>query len=332
MLQFVVRRVFILIPMLFILSVVAFGIIQAPPGDYLTSYIDRLLASGDYIDQAEADGLREQFGLGKPIYVQYYKWVSRILFHGDLGRSLEFQLSVNELLKDRLAMTLMLGLFTIMFTWTMAIPIAIISAVKQYSFIDHVFTFLSYLGVGTPNFLLALVIMYFVFDIFGWKITGLFSMEYKVEPWSIGKFIDMLKHIWVPMLILGTDGTARFVRIIRANLLDELGKPYVETARAKGLPEWKVVMKYPVRVAINPFISTVGWQLPQLFSGSLIVAQVLSLPTMGPLLLRSLVSQDMFLAGSIVLIISALTMIGTLLSDILLAAVDPRIRMGTMGT
>jgi peptide/nickel transport system permease protein len=328
MLQFIIRRIFVLVPMLFLMSIVAFGIILAPPGDYLTSYVAQLEASGDFLDQAEIEGLKKQFGLGRPVHEQYLKWVSRIVLHGDLGRSLEFNRPVNQLIGERLAMTLMLGLFTISFTWTMAIPIAIISAVKQYSFIDHFFTFLSYMGVGTPNFLLALVIMWFVFSIFGLKITGLFSQEYQDAGWSIGKFIDMVKHIWVPMLILGTDGTARFVRIIRANLLDELSKPYVETARAKGLPEWKVVMKYPVRIALNPFISTAGWQLPQLFSGSLIVATVLSLPTIGPLLLRSLFGQDMFLAGSIVLILTVLTMIGTLLSDILLALVDPRIRMG----
>jgi len=328
MLQFTIRRIFVLIPMLFFMSIVAFGIILAPPGDYLTSYVAQLEASGDFLDQAEIEGLKKQFGLGRPVHEQYLKWVSRIVLHGDLGRSLEFNRPVNQLIGERLAMTVMLGLFTISFTWTMAIPIAIISAVKQYSFIDHFFTFLSYMGVGTPNFLLALVIMWFVFSIFGLKITGLFSQEYQDADWSIGKFFDMVKHIWVPMLILGTDGTARFVRTIRANLLDELSKPYVETARAKGLPEWKLVLKYPVRVALNPFISTAGWQLPQLFSGSLIVATVLSLPTIGPLLLRSLFGQDMFLAGSIILILTVLTMIGTLLSDILLAAVDPRIRMG----
>ena len=328
MLQFTIRRIFVLIPMLFFMSIVAFGIILAPPGDYLTSYVAQLEASGDFLDQAEIEGLKKQFGLGRPVHEQYLKWVSRIVLHGDLGRSLEFNRPVNQLIGERLAMTVMLGLFTISFTWTMAIPIAIISAVKQYSFIDHFFTFLSYMGVGTPNFLLALVIMWFVFSIFGLKITGLFSQEYQDADWSIGKFFDMVKHIWVPMLILGTDGTARFVRTIRANLLDELSKPYVETARAKGLPEWKLVLKYPVRVALNPFISTAGWQLPQLFSGSLIVATVLSLPTIGPLLLRSLFGQDMFLAGSIILILTVLTMIGTLLSDILLAMVDPRIRMG----
>ena len=313
--------------MLLIMSVLAFAIILAPPGDYVQSYVDQLAASGFAFEQSQIDNLRAQFGLGEPVYKQYLKWLWNLL-RGDLGFSLEFQRPVNELVGERLLLTLLLGLFTVMFTWTMAIPIGIISAVKQYSVIDYLFTFLSYLGVGTPNFLLALVIMWFVFSTFGVKITGLFSQEYQDASWSVGRFVDMLKHIWVPMLILGTDGTARFVRIVRANLLDELSKPYVETARAKGLPEWKVVMKYPVRIALNPFISTAGWQLPQLFSGSLIVATVLSLPTVGPLLLRALWGQDMFLAGSIVMILSALTMIGTLISDIILAAMDPRIRMG----
>ena len=327
MIQLIVRRVSILIPMLLIMSVLAFAIILAPPGDYVQSYVDQLAASGFAFEQSQIDNLRAQFGLGEPVYKQYLKWLWNLL-HGDLGFSLEFQRPVNELVGERLLLTLLLGLFTVMFTWTMAIPIGIISAVKQYSVIDYLFTFLSYLGVGTPNFLLALVIMWFVFSTFGVKITGLFSQEYQDAAWSVGRFVDMLKHIWVPMLILGTDGTARFVRIVRANLLDELSKPYVETARAKGLPEWKVVMRYPVRIALNPFISTAGWQLPQLFSGSLIVATVLSLPTVGPLLLRALWGQDMFLAGSIVMILSALTMIGTLISDIILAAMDPRIRMG----
>ena len=327
MIQLIVRRVSILIPMLLIMSVLAFAIILAPPGDYVQSYVDQLAASGFAFEQSQIDNLRAQFGLGEPVYKQYLKWLWNLL-RGNLGFSLEFQRPVNELVGERLLLTLLLGLFTVMFTWTMAIPIGIISAVKQYSVIDYLFTFLSYLGVGTPNFLLALVIMWFVFSTFGVKITGLFSQEYQDAAWSVGRFVDMLKHIWVPMLILGTDGTARFVRIVRANLLDELSKPYVETARAKGLPEWKVVMKYPVRIALNPFISTAGWQLPQLFSGSLIVATVLSLPTVGPLLLRALWGQDMFLAGSIIMILSALTMIGTLISDIILAAMDPRIRMG----
>jgi peptide/nickel transport system permease protein len=326
MIPFLIRRFAIMIPMMALMSVVAFGIIQAPPGDYLQTYIAQLSATGDYVDAAEEETLRKQYGLDKPIYIQYLKWVGNLL-RGDLGFSLEYQLPVNQLIGERLGLTVLLALFTVLFTWTLAIPIGIISAVKQYSIIDYVFTFLSYIGVGTPNFLLALVIMWFVWAWFGLKITSLFSPEYHDAEWSIAKGIDLLKHIWVPMIILGTDGTARFTRIIRANLLDELSKPYVETARAKGLPEWQVILKYPTRIAINPFVSTMGWQLPQLFSGSLIVATVLSLPTIGPLLLAALIAQDMFMAGSIILILTVLTIVGTLISDIVLALVDPRIRV-----
>ena len=312
--------------MLALMSVVVFAIIQAPPGDFLSDYAAALAEQGESIDPGEMEALRKQFGLGEPIYVQYRKWVWGIL-HWDLGWSLDWRKPVAEMVNQRLFMTVLLGLFTIVFTWTMAMPIGIISAVKQYSFIDYFFTFLSYLGVGTPNFLLALMIMWSAFAYFDLRITGLFSPEYKVADWSVGRVIDMLKHIWVPMLILGTDGTARFTRIVRANLLDEMSKPYVETARAKGLPEWKLILKYPTRIAMNPFISTAGWSLPGLFSGSLIVATVMSLPTIGPLLLRSLLAQDMFMAGSIILILTALTLVGTLISDLLLAWADPRIRM-----
>ena len=312
--------------MLALMSVVAFAIIQAPPGDFLSDYAAALAEQGESIDPGEMEALRKQFGLGEPIYVQYRKWVWGIL-HWDLGWSLDWRRPVAEMVNQRLFMTVLLGLFTIVFTWTMAIPIGIISAVKQYSFIDYFFTFLSYFGVGTPNFLLALVVMWSMFAYFDLRITGLFSPEYMDSGWSIGRVIDMLKHIWVPMLILGTDGTARFTRIVRANLLDEMSKPYVETARAKGLPEWKLILKYPTRIAMNPFISTAGWSLPGLFSGSLIVATVMSLPTIGPLLLGSLLAQDMFMAGSIILILTALTLVGTLISDILLAWADPRIRI-----
>ncbi len=312
--------------MLALMSVAAFAIIQAPPGDFLSDYFAALREQGEYMSEGEMEALRKQFGLGKPIYLQYTKWVWGLL-HWDLGWSLEWRKPVAEMVNQRLFMTVLLGLFTIVFTWTMAIPIGIISAVKQYSFIDYFFTFLSYFGVGTPNFLLALVVMWSMFAYFDLRITGLFSPEYMDSGWSIGRVIDMLKHIWVPMLILGTDGTARFTRIVRANLLDEMSKPYVETARAKGLPEWKLILKYPTRIAMNPFISTAGWSLPGLFSGSLIVATVMSLPTIGPLLLGSLLAQDMFMAGSIILILTALTLVGTLISDILLAWADPRIRI-----
>ena len=321
-----IRRTLIFFPMIALMSVVAFAIIQAPPGDFLSDYFAALREQGEYMSEGEMEALRKQFGLGKPIYLQYTKWVWGLL-HWDLGWSLEWRKPVAEMVNQRLFMTVLLGLFTIVFTWTMAIPIGIISAVKQYSFIDYFFTFLSYFGVGTPNFLLALVVMWSMFAYFDLRITGLFSPEYMDSGWSIGRVIDMLKHIWVPMLILGTDGTARFTRIVRANLLDEMSKPYVETARAKGLPEWKLILKYPTRIAMNPFISTAGWSLPGLFSGSLIVATVMSLPTIGPLLLGSLLAQDMFMAGSIILILTALTLVGTLISDILLAWADPRIRI-----
>ena len=311
--------------MLVLMSIVSFAIIEAPPGDYLDDYIALLRAQGEYVE-GEVERLERRYGLSRPIYERYWKWVSGVV-RWDLGDSLEFRRPVSELVNDRLAMTVVLGVFTVIFTWTMAIPIGIISAVKQYSFIDYFFTFLSYLGVGTPNFLLALVLMWTAFAAFNMSVTGLFSDQYIDAPWSVGKMIDLLKHLWVPMLILGTDGTARLTRILRANLLDELEKPYVETARSKGLPEWKLILKYPVRIALNPFVSTAGWTLPTLFSGSLIVAQVMSLPTIGPLLLKSLQSQDMYMAGSIVLIITALTLVGTLLSDIVLGLMDPRIRM-----
>ena len=312
--------------MLVLMSIVSYGIIEAPPGDYLTDYVALMSARGE-LDQGEVDRLQRRYGLGEPIYKRYWKWASGLVFW-DLGDSLEFRRPVNELVNQRLAMTVVLGLFTITFTWLMAIPIGVISAVKKYSFVDYFFTFLSYLGVGTPNFLIALVLMWAAFAYFGFSITGLYSDAYKDAPWTIGKVWDLLKHIWVPMVILGTDGTARLTRILRANLLDELNKPYVEAARSKGISEFKLILKYPTRIALNPFISTAGWNLATLFGGDLIVGQVMSLPTIGPLLLTALQSQDMYMAGSIVLILTALTLIGTLISDIALAATDPRIRMG----
>jgi peptide/nickel transport system permease protein len=323
---FVLRRILLFIPMLFLMSVVSFLIILAPPGDFLNDYVAFLAEQGEEVTEEKLEWMRDKYGLNEPVYVQYFKWITGVI-RWDLGRSLEYSRPVSELVNQRLLMTIILGVFTIAFTWTLAMPIGILSAVKQYSWMDYLFTFLSYFGVGTPNFLLALVIMWSAFAYFDLRITGLFSPEYMDADWSVGRVIDMLKHIWVPMIILGTDGTARFTRIVRANLLDEMSKPYVETARAKGLPEWKVVLKYPTRIALNPFISTAGWALPQLFSGSLIVAFVMNLPTLGPLLLQALLFQDMHMAGSMIMILTGLTLIGTLISDILLAWIDPRIRM-----
>jgi peptide/nickel transport system permease protein len=326
MLQYIIKRLLLLPLLLFIFSIFAFLIIQAPPGDFVTAYMAELASSGSSMDQAQVDALRQRYGLDQPIYVQYLKWMGRIL-KGDMGVSLDWQRPILDLIGERLLLTVLLGLFTFVFTWAVAIPIGIYSATHQYSFFDYFFTVFNYFGVATPTFMTALVLMWLAFSQFGVSVTGLFSPEYVDAPWTWDRVADMLKHMWLPVVILGMDGTARLARIMRANLLDELKKPYMEMARAKGLSEWKLVMKYPVRLALNPLISTIGWYLPLIFSGSVIVATVLNLPTIGPMLLRALTNQDMFLAGAIILIYCFLAIIGTLLSDILLAWLDPRIRM-----
>jgi peptide/nickel transport system permease protein len=326
MAQYIVKRLLLLPVLLFIFSIIAFALIQAPPGDFITSYIAELAASGSAVEKAQIDALRAQYGLDQPMYMQYFKWVGNVL-QGDLGVSLDWRKSNVELISERLVLTLMLGAFTFLITWSIAIPIGIYSATHQYSFLDYFFTVFNYIGVGTPSFMTALIVMWVAFKYFGASVTGLFSPEYVDAPWSGGRLVDLLKHLWVPALILALDGTARLARIMRANLLDELKKPYMEMARAKGMSEWRLVLKYPVRLAFNPLVSTIGWYLPLLFSGSLIVATVLNLPTIGPLLLRALIVQDMFLAGAIILIYCMLGMIGTIMSDILLAWLDPRIRM-----
>nr|WP_306263639.1 ABC transporter permease [Pararhizobium sp. IMCC3301] len=326
MLFYVVKRLLLLPPLLFVFSIIAFALIQAPPGDFVTSYVAELAASGSSVDQAQIDALRQLYGLDQPMYVQYAKWLLRML-QGDLGMSLDFQKPISELIGQRLLLTVALGLSTFLFTFAVALPIGIISATRQYSILDYVFTVINYVGVATPTFVTALVLMWIAFTQWGITITGLFSPDYADAPWSFARTLDLMKHIWLPMVILGLDGTARLARILRANLLDELSKPYMEMARAKGMSEWKLVLKYPLRLAINPLVSSLGWYLPLIFSGSLVVATVLNLPTIGPLLLRSLIGQDMFLAGAIVMSYFGLAVIGTLLSDILLAWIDPRIRM-----
>lgn len=326
MLQFILRRLLYLIPTLIAISLVMFVIIQLPPGDYLTTLVAAMSSQGETIDPAGLAGLKERYGLGQPIYVQYWKWISNILLHGDFGRSFTYNLPVSSLLWERLGLTLVLSICSLLLVWIIAFPVGVYSAVKQYSPGDYLATFLGFIGVATPNFLLALVLMYIAFKYFNQSVGGLFSPEYQEAPWNWDKVLDLLGHLWIPIIIIGTEGTAGLIRIMRANLLDELRKPYVVTARAKGLPEWKLLLKYPVRVALNPFISTVGWILPGLVSGSAIVSIVLSLPTTGPILLRALLSQDMYLAGSFLLMLSVLTVIGTLLSDLLLAWLDPRIR------
>jgi len=326
MLQYIIKRLLLLPLLLFIFSVFAFLIIQAPPGDFVDAYIAELAASGSSMDRVQIEALREMYGLDQPIYIQYLKWMGRIL-KGDMGVSLDWQRPIGELIGERLLLTVLLGAFTFVFTWAVAIPIGIYSATHQYSFFDYFFTVFNYFGVATPTFMTALVLMWLAFSQFGVSVTGLFSPEYVDAPWTLDRVVDMLKHMWLPVVILGLDGTARLARVMRANLLDELKKPYMEMARAKGLSEWKLVMKYPVRLALNPLVSTIGWYLPLIFSGSVIVATVLNLPTIGPMLLRALTNQDMFLAGAIILIYCCLAIIGTLMSDILLAWLDPRIRM-----
>lgn len=308
------------------ISVVAFAIIQLPPGDYLTALQAQLAAQGDSIDRSQLAALEARYGLNDPIYVQYLKWIGGILFNGDFGQSFQWNRPVVELLEQRLPLTIAISISTLLFTWIVAFPIGIYSAVRQYSVGDYIATTVGFLGLAIPNFLLALILMFIGFQVFGADVGGLFSPAYAEANWNLGKFLDMMSHLWVPIVVLGTAGTAGLVRILRANLLDELHKPYVIAARARGAHERRLLMKYPLRVALIPFISTVGWVLPALVSGEVIVAQVLSLPTTGPLLLDSLMSQDMYLAGSIIFIVSVLTVIGTAVSDLLLAWVDPRVR------
>jgi len=324
-LGYIARRILMMIPTLIAIAVISFIIIQLPPGDFLTTYIAQLQASGDLVEEEEIQALKSRYGLDQPMYVQFIKWVSNMT-RGDFGHSMDWGRPVGDLIWERLALTIMLSTATLFFTWIVAFPIGVLSAVKQYSLWDYFFTLVSFLGVATPNFLLALVLMWIAFSRFGQSVGGLFSPEYMDAPWSMAKVKDLLGHLWIPMIILGTASTAGLIRIMRANLLDELHKPYVLTARSKGLSEIKLLIKYPLRAALNPFISSIGWILPSLVSGSTIVAVVLSLPTSGPLYLRALRSQDMFLAGTFMLMLSTLTVIGTLISDILLAWLDPRIR------
>lgn len=327
MFAYLVRRVLYMIPTLFIISLISFAIIQLPPGDYLTSYVATLRAQGDQVDAAEMDALRERYGLDQPVYVQYYKWISGILLRGDWGQSFEWRKPVNELIWERIGLTMAISGTALLVSWFIAIPIGVYSATHQYSWLDYLLTLFSFVGLGTPGFLLALIIMFWAQSRLGINVGGLFSEQFILAPWSWAKFVDMLKHIWIPLIIVAVGSTAGNIRITRANLLDELNKPYVETARAKGLKERNLIWKYPVRVALNPFFSTVGWSLASLISGATLVAVVLGLQTEGPMLLRALTSQDMYLAGSFILLLSTLTVVGTLISDILLAIVDPRIRL-----
>ena len=326
MLKFVIRRLLLIIPTMIAVSVISFIVIQLPPGDFLTSKVSQLMMQGQTIEPEMLAALQQRYGLGDPILVQYWKWISGIILRGDFGQSFNWTIAVSELIWTRLGMTVIISFSSLIFLWVVAFPIGIYSAVKKYSPGDYIATFFGFIGVAIPDFLLALVLMYMSFKFFGVSVGGLFSPEYVEAPWTWGRVADLIQHMWIPMIIIALSGTASLIRTMRANLLDELKKPYVVTARAKGLSEVKLLIKYPVRVALNPFISTVGWILPTLVSGSTIISIVLNLPTTGPLMLDALKSQDMYLAGAFILLLSSLTILGTLFSDILLALVDPRIR------
>lgn len=328
MAKYVCFRLLNAIPTLLAISIVAFFIIQLPPGDFLTTQVQALQAQGETADPALIEALRQRYGIDDPFWIQYGKWLTGILFYGDFGLSFQYQRPVGSLIAERLPLTLILGVSTMLVTWLIALPAGVYSAIKQRRTPDYVISAIGFIALATPNFMAALVLAFIGFEFFGQSVGGLFSPAYVDAPWSPAKLGDLLAHLWIPVVVLALAGTAGIIRTMRANLLDELNKPYVTTARVKGLPERTVIRRYPVRIALNPFVSTVGWSLPQLFDGEVIVAVVLSLGTTGPLLLAALKSQDMYLAGGIILIVAVLTVIGTLLSDILLAVVDPRVRFG----
>jgi peptide/nickel transport system permease protein len=328
MIGYILRRLLLLIPVLFVISLVIFVIIQLPPGDYLTTYITRLEASGVRVTEDQAAALSRQYGLDLPFYGQYFRWISNILLKGDFGRSFSWNKPVSELLIERVPLTMAVSLATTIFVFAVSIPIGIYSAAHKYSFFDYFFTFLGFIGLSVPGFLLALVLMWSIYSVFDISVGGLFSPEYADAPWGVGKVLDLAWHLWFPMIIIGMSGTAGLIRGMRGNLLDELQKQYVITARAKGVPERQVLFRYPVRIAINPIISTIGWVLPSIVGGEVLVSIVLNLQTTGPVLLQAVLFQDMYLAGSITLILSVLTVVGTLIADILLIWLDPRIRYG----
>jgi peptide/nickel transport system permease protein len=331
MLSYILRRLFAGLLTIWAASLLSFLVIQLPPGDYVTAYVAMLQSTGTTVRAEEAEALRQQYGLDRPMYVQYAKWMGMML-QGNFGVSMEYNRPVREVIGDRLTLTMVISLAATLFIWLLALPIGIYSAVRQYSIGDYLATFIAFIGVAVPGFMLALVVLYVGFKYLGMtSIGGMFSPEYMSAPWSLAKVWDMLKHLPLPAVILGLAGVAELIRIMRANLLDELRKPYVVTARAKGLPEYRVILKYPVRAALNPFASTVGYIFPFIVSGSIIVSLVLSLPTVGPLLFKALIAQDLFLAGTILLLLAVMTVIGTFVSDLLLMWIDPRIRLGVEG-
>jgi peptide/nickel transport system permease protein len=326
MVMFLTRRLILALFTCVMISIFTFIIIRLPPGDFVDAYIANLASTGTTVSAEQAQALRREYGLDRSVFVQYWLWIGRVV-QGDFGVSMMWRRPVTEVIGDRLWLTMVVSFSALFLTWIIALPIGIYSAVRQYSFGDYVATMLGFIGLAIPNFLLALILMYAGFRYFGLSVGGLFSAEFAEAPWSAAKFWDLAKHVPLPAAVLALAGTAQLIRIMRANLLDELRKPYVVTARAKGISENRLLLKYPVRAALNPFASAIAYLFPYLVSGSIVVSLVLGLPTVGPLLLQALVAQDMFLAGSIVLLLGIMTVIGTLVSDLLLMWIEPRIRL-----
>lgn len=325
-LSFIFRRLLSAIPFTLMVSMTIFILIQLPPGDFVDSYAASLAAAGEHVDAAMMADMRHRFGLDQPVIVQYFKWITGVV-QGDFGYSFEWNAPVSQLLGERMGLTFALTISTLLLSWAIALPIGIYSAVRRYSLFDYGFTLLGFICLAVPVFLMALVLMYLGVKYFGHDVTGLFSADYANAPWSWGRVLDLLSHIWIPVLLLGAEASAALIRIMRANLIDQLHMPYVVTARAKGLSEIRLLLKYPVRTALNPFVSTLGWTVPRLVSGAVIASIVLNLPTAGPLLFQSLLSQDIYLSGAFLLLLCLMTVIGTLLSDVLLVIIDPRIRL-----
>ena len=334
MIAYLLRRLGLALITVWAISVLSFVTIHLPPGDFATTYVEQMLGGGalgatQIIDTPQEkmieDALRREFGLDQPIVVQYAKWAWKFV-RLDFGVSLAYQRPVREVISERLLMTVILASVTAIFAWSLAIPIGIYAALRQHRWQDYTLTFIGFIGLAVPDFLLALLMMYLAFQYLDLSIGGLFSDEYALAPWSVGRVVDLMSHMWIAAVVVGTAGTAALIRVMRANLLDELNKPYVVTARAKGLREWKIILKYPVRIALNPLVSTMGYLLPFLMSGSIIVSIVLSLPTEGPLLYAALLSEDYFVSATILFVLGFLTVVGTLISDIALGFLDPRIR------
>jgi peptide/nickel transport system permease protein len=330
MAKFILKRLLYTIPTLFIISILVFATIQLPPGDFVSNMLEQMRnqsgGSANYSPEF-VEQMQDRYGLNQPLPVQYVKWISNIILHGDFGYSFANSEPAEKMIGDRIGLTLVVSFASFIFTWAVALPIGVLSAVKQYSLADYFFSFLGFIGMATPGFLIALVLMYIAFKYGNVSLSGLFSTEFQDAPWSIPKVLDLFKHLWLPMIIVGLSGTAGLIRIMRANLLDELNKPYVETARAKGMSERRLLIKYPLRHALNPFVSGLAWLLPSLIAGEAIVSIVLNLPTTGPVLLNALLVQDMFLAAGFLMLLSLMTIVGMLISDILLAWLDPRIRL-----